>query len=120
MANLIDPSTGTKLTPSYHGKECLGNGSWVGYECCCDECDYYLECFPEAEPKILRNRARCRKCGSILESRARHDRQTCSCGAISIDGGLEYLRRCAQDLNDIEDLSEVVKPIWDETEQRWI
>lgn len=47
MADLIDPSTGTKLTPSFRGKECLGNGSWPGYECCCDECDYYLECFPD-------------------------------------------------------------------------
>lgn len=47
--DLIDPSTGTKLTPSPGGKECLGNGSWVGYECCCDECDHYLECFPEAK-----------------------------------------------------------------------
>lgn len=47
--DLIDPSTGTKLTPSYHGRECLGNGSWVGYECCCDECDHYLTCFPEAK-----------------------------------------------------------------------
>ena len=24
---------------------CLGNGE-QGYECCCDECDYYLLCFP--------------------------------------------------------------------------
>lgn len=47
MADVIDPSTGTKLTPSYQGKECLGNGLWPGYECCCDECDYYLICFPE-------------------------------------------------------------------------
>ena len=39
--------TGTVLTPSYHGKECLGNGEFVGYECCCDECDFYLLCFPE-------------------------------------------------------------------------
>ena len=44
--------TGTKLTPSYHGRECLGNGSWVGYECCCDECDYYLLCFHEIDTKI--------------------------------------------------------------------
>ena len=45
--NLIDPSTGTKLTPSPQGKECLGNGQHPEYECCCDECDYFLECFPE-------------------------------------------------------------------------
>lgn len=47
MEDLIDPSTGTKLTPSYQGKECLGNGSWPGYECCCDECDFFLTCFPD-------------------------------------------------------------------------
>ena len=35
------------LTPSFHGAECLGNGEWVGYECQCDECPYYLQCFPE-------------------------------------------------------------------------
>ena len=25
---------------------CLGNGE-QGFECCCNECDYYLICFPE-------------------------------------------------------------------------
>ena len=41
--------TGTELTP---GKPnvCLGNGE-QGFECCCDECDYYLLCFPEFDPK---------------------------------------------------------------------
>ena len=29
---------------------CLGNGEH-GFECCCDECDYYLLCFPEFDPK---------------------------------------------------------------------
>lgn len=43
---LLDP-TGVKLTPSFHGKECLGNGEWPGYECCCDECDFFQVCFPE-------------------------------------------------------------------------
>lgn len=47
MDDLIDPSTGTPLTPSWHGIECLGNGDWPGYECCCDECPHYLTCFPE-------------------------------------------------------------------------
>lgn len=50
MLDLIDPSTGIKLTPSYHGKECLGNGEHPGVECCCDECDYYLTCFPDWKP----------------------------------------------------------------------
>lgn len=35
------------LTPSYHGEDCLGNGEHPEYECCCDECDHYLICFPE-------------------------------------------------------------------------
>lgn len=42
-----DPSTGIVLTPSYQGEECQGNGDHPGMECCCDECDYYLICFPE-------------------------------------------------------------------------
>ena len=41
--------TGAELTP---GKPdvCLGNGK-QGFECCCDECDYFLLCFPEYMPK---------------------------------------------------------------------
>ena len=43
----IDQSTGVPLTPSIHGVDCLGNGEYPDYECCCDECDYYLTCFPD-------------------------------------------------------------------------
>ena len=45
---VVDVS-GIALTP---GKPtvCLGNGE-QGFECCCDECDYYLLCFPEFDPK---------------------------------------------------------------------
>ena len=41
--------TGVELTP---GKPavCLGNGE-QGFECGCDECDFYLLCFPEFDPK---------------------------------------------------------------------
>lgn len=39
--------TGTPLNPSPQGKKCPGNGEHSEYECCCDECDYYLECFPQ-------------------------------------------------------------------------
>ncbi|MBO7292399.1 MAG: hypothetical protein J6V07_00515 [Clostridia bacterium] len=37
--------TGVELMP---GKPtvCLGNGE-QGFECCCDECDYCLLCYPE-------------------------------------------------------------------------
>ena len=38
-----------ELTP---GKPtaCLGNGEY-GFECCCDECDYFLLCFPGFDPE---------------------------------------------------------------------
>lgn len=31
---------------------------------------------------------------------------TCKCGAVSVDGGHNYIRRCADSLEDFEDLSE--------------
>ena len=37
--------TGVELTPG-EPAVCLGNGERY-FECCCDECDYYLLCFPE-------------------------------------------------------------------------
>jgi Zn finger protein HypA/HybF involved in hydrogenase expression len=57
--------------------------------------------------KILKNKAKCRKCNDIIESKHRHDFVTCKCGAISVDGGTDYIRRSAKDLNDIIELSEV-------------
>ena len=47
-----DPSTGVMLQPSCHGKDCPGNGEHPGVECCCDECDYYLDCFPDWESNL--------------------------------------------------------------------
>ena len=37
--------TGIELMPG-EPTACLGNGE-QGFECCCNECDYYLICFPE-------------------------------------------------------------------------
>lgn len=34
----------------------------------------------------------CPVCGDIIFSRARHDFHSCSCGAVSIDGGFSYTR----------------------------
>ena len=56
--------------------------------------------------KILSNKARCRKCGDVIESKSVHDFQTCSCGAICVDGGLDYLKRGAKNFEDLEELSE--------------
>ena len=39
------------------------------------------------------NSAKCRDCGDVLVSTHVHDWVQCSCGAIFIDGGGEYIRR---------------------------
>lgn len=54
---------------------------------------------------IIRNAARCRKCGDVIESRSRHDMVKCSCRAIAVDGGLDYLYRLGSP-DDCEELSE--------------
>ncbi len=41
--------TGVELTPAAP-TVCLGNGA-QGFECCCDECNYFLFCFPECDLK---------------------------------------------------------------------
>lgn len=55
---------------------------------------------------IISNKARCKKCNDIIESRHRHDFVTCSCGALSVDGGKDYLKRCGK-MEDCEELSEI-------------
>ena len=41
--------TGIELMPG-EPDTCRGNGE-QGFECCCDECDCYLLCFPEFDSK---------------------------------------------------------------------
>ena len=41
--------TGVVLTPG-EPIVCLENRE-QGFECCCDECDYYLLCYPEFDAK---------------------------------------------------------------------
>ena len=43
---------------------------------------------------IVKNAIRCNICGDEIESKSRHDFVTCKCGACSVDGGHDYLRRC--------------------------
>jgi hypothetical protein len=42
---------------------------------------------------IIQNAVSCNGCGDFIVSKHRHDFVTCTCGAISVDGGQEYLRR---------------------------
>ncbi len=55
--------------------------------------------------RITRNRVRCRLCGTVIESRTVHDFQRCACGAITTDGGQEYLARNGN-IADMEDMTE--------------
>ena len=61
--------------------------------------------------KIIRNRARCKRCGDIIESTYRHEFKPCKCGAIAVDGGHDYLRRSGN-TEDIEEMNEVEPAPW--------
>jgi tRNA(Ile2) C34 agmatinyltransferase TiaS len=65
---------------------------------------------------VVVNKCQCRKCGDVIESKHRHDFVRCKCGAIFTDGGKEYIRRGAGDLNDIIDMSETYQ---EEYESQW-
>ena len=36
-----------QLKPSENGEDCPANGKHKDIECQCDECEHYLECYPE-------------------------------------------------------------------------
>ena len=55
---------------------------------------------------IVINKIRCNKCGDIIESTSVHDFKFCKCGAVAVDGGHSYLRRCGN-REDWEELSEM-------------
>ena len=46
--------TGVELMPGIPAV-CPGNGEH-GFECCCDECDYFLLCFPEFDVQIKKEK----------------------------------------------------------------
>jgi len=53
MTNQTDPP----LIPGNGGENCPGNGEhrdkngeWI--DCCCDECDYFLDCFPQYDIEL--------------------------------------------------------------------
>jgi len=66
--------------------------------------------------RVLRNRAQCRLCEDVIESRHRHDFVSCRCGEISVDGGAAYLRRAANNFENFVDLSETEEETY---ESQW-
>lgn len=47
---ILDP-TGIELTPG-HSEECKGAKPET---CCCDECNFFLDCFPEWKKFVFEN-----------------------------------------------------------------
>jgi Zn finger protein HypA/HybF involved in hydrogenase expression len=61
--------------------------------------------------KIIRNAAKCRHCGKVIESTHVHDFRWHECAAgkdFAVDGGKCYLRRVGSP-EDYEDVSEVIE-----------
>lgn len=54
--------------------------------------------------RLVQNQVECLKCGDKPLSAHRHDFNTCQCGSISVDGGLEYTRRIG-DTKNTRDMS---------------
>lgn len=58
----------------------------------------------EKKEEIISNKIKCKKCGDIIESISTNDYKRCSCGAVAVDGGTEYLKRIGNE-NDYIELS---------------
>lgn len=67
---------------------------------------------------MLRNRARCRRCNTVIESKHRHDFVVCDCWGedengvhrgIAVDGGPDYSRRLGNPA-DIDEMPGEVTP----------
>ncbi len=73
--------------------------------------------YPEVKP-YKRNAVFCNLCGTVAESGTRHAMNSCKCGKVSADGGLDYLRRVFSRDSDFTELSELNpdylgRPAWD-------
>lgn len=55
--------------------------------------------------KIIENKAQCKKCQDIIESKDTNDLKGCSCGSITVDGGLDYIKR----LGNLDNIIELTK-----------
>ena len=48
----------------------------------------------------MRNRAKCKKCQTVIESLHTHDYVMCKCGEIAVDGGDQHFRVMAKDYDN--------------------
>lgn len=63
---------------------------------------------------LVTNMAQCGHCQTVIESTHRHDFVKCSCGNVSVDGGLSYSRTMFRPGSRWKDLS-IYSPCNDET-----
>lgn len=65
----------------------------------------------------MRNRAKCKLCGDIIESVHNHDYISCKCGEIAVDGGQQYCRCSAKSWDNFirvnDEGNEVIPKIMD-------
>lgn len=47
----------------------------------------------EKKEEIISNKIKCKKCGDVIESKSTNDLKRCSCGAVAVDCGKDYLKR---------------------------
>lgn len=59
--------------------------------------------------KIIKNAIQCKLCGDVIESTYRHDYVQCKCGACSVDGGRDYLRRGFKEKDCYIELSKTIE-----------
>ncbi len=50
--------------------------------------------------RIIKNSIKCNLCGEIIVSEDIHDFKLCKCGAVSVDGGNDYLKRTYKNSSD--------------------
>ena len=56
----------------------------------------------QKKEEIISNKIKCKKCGDIIESKSTDDYKRCSCGAVAVDGGKDYLKRIGKEEDYIE------------------
>lgn len=59
----------------------------------------YPQIKPNEQRRLIRNIIRCKKCGDVIESKSVHHCVWCSCGAVGVDGGLEYDRNMGDEVD---------------------
>ena len=62
----------------------------------------------EKKEEIISNKIKCKKCGDIIESKSTNDYKRCSCGAVAVESGVDYLKRVGNEA-DYKELSIIKK-----------